>query len=80
MGSADSKAAFEAVGPTARHGALRSLYEAAWQEVTSDPMAALRKYQPTWASAMSAASERGAPSRKAPSDTKPSRGRSGRKA
>jgi hypothetical protein len=80
MGSADHKAAFEAVALTARRGALRSLYEAAWQEVISDPMAALRKYQPTWVASMPAASRSRSPARKTPSDAKPTRERSGRKA
>jgi phage baseplate assembly protein W len=42
----------------ARSGArptLRSLYEAARREVMADPAAAVRKYEPTWSIASTAA-------------------------
>lgn len=34
-------------------GTVRSLYEAAKREVEADPMAALRKYQPSWLTSLS---------------------------
>jgi len=46
MGCIDNK---ESVRAATRSGsALRSLYEAARQEVLADPAAAIRKYQPGW--------------------------------
>ena len=34
-------------------GTVRSLYEAARREVEADPMAALKKYQPSWLESLS---------------------------
>jgi hypothetical protein len=80
MGSADYNARFETVGHTANRRVLRALYEAAWQEVMSDPLAALRKYQPTWVAAFSPDSGSASPARAIPSNERPCCACSSRKA